>query len=250
MVLIKKKKEQSKEELEQDEQAQALKKAGLQDQFQAKGFEVIAFLQKHRTSALAFMGVLACASLSYLGWTLLVDTSNEKASAQYEAALHLLENRSIKDDLKKKAVQDALLKIVQEHKRSDVAKLANLHAAHLSFELNDPQNAIRIYRSFLQETRQKDALRPLALTGLGYAYEANHDIDMALKTFEEMITLQVNINTDNALWEIARLAKEKGLNDKARENAEILLKRYPDSILVSSAQMLLSSLPPQKAITK
>ncbi len=251
MVLIKKKKEQSKEELEQAEQAQALQKAGIQDQFQAKGFELIAFLQKRRRLALTFTGVVVCAGFAYFGWILFNNSANEKASAEYQAALQILENISDeKGDLKKKAAKEALLKVAQDYKRSDVAKLAHLYAAHLAFELNDPQEAIRIYQSFLQETRKKDELRPLALTGLGYAYEAIHDSDMALKTFEEMISLSSDANADNAFWEIARLAKAKGLHGKARANAEIILKRFPASPLVNNAQILIASLPAQKVTTK
>jgi tetratricopeptide (TPR) repeat protein len=251
MVLIKKKKEQPTEELERIEQSRALQKSGIQDQFQAKGFELIAFFQKHRPLAFTIVSLLICTGFVYLGWNLFNTNSNKMASAQYQAAIQILENQSDQNDTsKKKAAKEALLKVARDHSRSDIAKLAQLYAAHLSFELSDPQEAIRIYQSFLQTAIKKDALRPLALTGLGYAYEAINDSDMALKTFEEMIALSSDVNADNAFWEVARLAKEKGLYEKARENAEIIVKRFPDSPLMSNVRMLLSSLPAKKATKK
>ena len=245
MVQIKVKKQKSEAEIEQEKQESNLKKAGITDNFQARGFELLGFFQKHRTFAIGSVVALCCLIIGGFGWAFFNRNTNEKASARYQEALSLIQNQNDqnKDTEKLEKAQKTFVNIYNEYKRSNVAKLALIQAAYLSLELHDFPKAIEYYQSFLNATSKNNTLRPLALSGLAFAFEASQNLNEALKTFEEMARLKVDISADNTYWQIARLSKETGLVEKARENAQILLNRYPNSILATNAQTLLASLP-------
>lgn len=230
MVLIRKKKKKSQEQLDAERQEKELQKAGIQDEFQAKGFELVTWVQHHRQTILVGLSAFALAGAVWAGVVYFSGGADQKVSAEYEAALNLYEKlATAKEDEKEKAQTEALKafeKISQQHSGKGVARLANLYVGHLALESRDPKTAISAYGKFINEAPQKDQLRTVALLGLANAYEATSEPKKALETYESILEA-TNIDEARVLWQAARLAKETGQEEKAKEFSSKLSERYP-----------------------
>lgn len=252
MVFIKKKKHKSSIEIESDKQDKALLKAGIVDEFQTKGFETIGFLRKHKTPTFISLAAVLGLTLAIFSWVFYGRVSNEEASDQYSKALAMIANQANAEPNTEqlKAGRNAFLAVATDHPNSSVGQLAVLYAAHISLEIKEYQAAIEEYQLFLKATSKNNSLRPLALSGLAHAFESNNDLGNALQTYEQITKLKLDINAENTYWQIARIAKKQGQFAKAKTNAEILIKNYPLSTLVSQAKILVNSLPQTEAQVK
>ncbi len=245
MVFIKKKKQKTPEEIEAEQHKSAMAKVGIQDEFQAKGFEIVTWMQDNSKTVLGIIGVVLAGGLVFSGYLVWSRSANEAASVAYEKASRLLGTT----ETKKLAIAE-FEKLARDHSSSSVAKLAELRAAQALLEANDAKGAIKAYRAFLDQGSASGKLKVSALVGLGFAYEANKDAPAALRTFEQVLSEQSGVAEDLIMWEVSRLAKETGAVSKARKVASELVERFSNSTYVTQAQSLLSSLPEDNQASK
>jgi tetratricopeptide (TPR) repeat protein len=239
MVLIKKKKKKSAEEIEAEKQEKALSKAGIQDEFQAKGFELVEWVQYHQRSITMGLGVVALVLVVWGAYSYFGSGANMKASGEFEAALALYEKaQSAKDD-KAKLQSDAAkaFEKIAKEKSGGVGRLSNLYVGHLGLEMSNAKMAIDAYGSFVKSASAKDPLRTIALLGLASAYEASSDPKKALESYEGILQSGVNVDEALVLWQASRLAKATGQDKKAKEFADKLAERYPSSPFVNQAHI-------------
>jgi TolA-binding protein len=248
MVLIKKKKLKSSEEIESERQKKEQQKAGIQDEFQAKGFELVEWMQDHRQAVMGGIALLVLGGLLLSGWFVFKRDANESASSAYQAAAQMLETTGpvqSEDSKKIEQARAAFMQVAKDYPRSDVAKLATLYAGHLSLKLGDTKQALASYDSFIASVSTSDKLYPLALRGLASAYEASNEPKKSLETLEKIGTTAPALNSDDVLLKVAKLAQTLGETQKAKTSVQSLLERFPESSLRSEAEALLASLPEQ-----
>ena len=233
--------------------------AGLQDEFQAKGFELVDWMQEHAKLVMASIGVVVVSGIIVASVTFAGTKANLEASSSFENALAILDKEidtdaeaSKTDSYATPADRDAaalaaLEKTAGDHSGSNVALLATLRAAQLASTTGDAKKALSLYQGLEGKTRDQDALRPLVLSGLAFALEANGDAKTAASTFERLVGLPGDVQKDLGLWQSARLLAQLGQSDAARQNAEKLVNQYPTSSLKKDAEGLLESLPKSAA---
>lgn len=233
MVLIRKKHVETAEEKESRLKKEAEMSAGIQDQYQARGFELVSWVQDHKVLVSVMIAVLLLGGIGYSGFGYYQQRANEAATTKFLAVMKDIDGVT-KEDADKTAkwqkAQADLKDVAGNFSRSKVANLANLYAGHLALEANDPKAALESYKSAVGEISKADPLYPVALIGLGYAQERNGDAQAALASFEGVINAKDGMGKDLALFEAARLASELKDNDKAKTYREQLIKDYPNSV--------------------
>jgi len=219
MVLIRKKKIKTAEELEAERQEKELRKAGIQDEFQAKGFELVSFVQHHKSMITIGLVVFAVALVGWGSLTFFRSGASNDAAGAYEAAMKLVgEAAMAKDDKVKK--QDEAIKaldgIIEKHS-DGWAKMAKLYKGELATEKGDSKLALATYQDLANSLSQKDPLRIVALLGLASAYDSAGDLKKALETYEAILASDAKIDEAMVLWQASRFAKALGDKEKMQK---------------------------------
>lgn len=244
MVIIHKKHKETKEEKEErlkKEQEQAM---GVQDEYQARGFELVSWVQDHKGLVCSIIVLLLLAGGLFSAYLFYQDRRSEAASSLYMQAMKTLEGGAAEGEdavEKKKKAQAELEEVAKKYPKSKVATLAKLYAAHLALDNKEPENSVKLYQEVLQSINKSDVLYSAAMIGLGYAQEINGDKTGALTSFESLIASKDAVGKDLALYEAARLIKDES-KEKAREYIANLLEQFPQSIYDKNAAKLKESL--------
>ncbi len=133
--------------------------------------------------------------------------------------------------------------LINKYPHSWSARISHYHLGNLYYNLDEIDNAIAEYNKFVSSSRSDNAgIKFLALTSLGYCYEAKKDIKGALDYFEKAQ------KSDNVGFEsigfrnIARIYEQ--LNDKknALENYKKALQKTTDPSMTIFIKRKISSL--------
>lgn len=234
MVRIKLEKKISKEERDQAKALKKLNKAGIQDDFQLRGFELVSWVHDHQKSISGLIGAVVIAAGLWSGTMFFKQNTNEGASAVYQKVLDSLVGD--KDGaVKNREALDGLLKLEKDFSGSKVAGLARLYAGYLSLELGLAPEAVSEYKKYVDENKgNKGLLNPLGTIGLAYAYDKNNEKQKAFDLFEDILNKYWGLSREVILWEAARLARELKLSDIAAKRVEELKSEFPNSLLANS----------------
>lgn len=245
MVVIHKKKIETAEEKEARKLHEQELAMGIQDEYQAKGFELVSWAQEHRGVVLGLIVAFFVAGLSAAGYFYYQRRISEQASAAYLEIVRKLESSTQATETKpeeRKLAQQQLVEMASKFKGAGPAVLANLYAGHLALDNNDPSGSVELYKSALQKIGPKDELYPVVLIGLGYAEERNGQHSEALQRFVQVSEIKDGPGRDLALWEAARLAYDAKEMEKAKGYIAQLLEEFPASIYEKNAKRLKESL--------
>jgi len=245
MVVIHKKKNETAEEKEARKLLEQERALGIQDEYQAKGFEIVSWIQRHRAKFVALVLLLAIAGAAVGAYYYYQRRMSEQASSAYIEIVRKLENlpKAAPENMEKyKEAQTELGELVKKYKGASVTVLADLWAGHLALQSNDAPASVAFYQGALKRVSKIDKLYPLVLIGLGYAEESNGQKSEALSRFASVAELKHNAGKDLALWEAARLAKDLNEIEKAKGYVAQLLEEFPTSIYEKNAKRLKESL--------
>jgi predicted negative regulator of RcsB-dependent stress response len=235
MVLIRKKIKETAEEKEAKKLKEQEAKAGIQDEYQAKGFELVYWVQHNKGLVTSLIVALFLGGAVFGGYLYFQARKAEAASLSYMDVLSELEKEKNTADAKAKALA-SLMNVASSHKNSGVATLANLRAAELALSTNQALQAVTLYSDVLKSLKANDSLTPLVLMGLGYAYEQNNQGAQALEQFEKVVATKDAVGRDLALWEASRIAKNLNDTEKSEKFLSTLRADYPSSPYDPSAK--------------
>lgn len=241
MVIIRKKHKETAEEKETRLQEERERAAGIQDQYQARGFELVSWVQDNKILVTCVIVGLVAIGALFSGYSYYQQRKAQEASAAYIEALKTvdgLEKKTPEDVEKWKAAQNSLANVASSHSSAEVAVLANLYAAHIALETGDSKKAQELYELSSKKLNKTDPLHAVANIGLGYAQEKNGDGKSALTSFESVIDAKNKIGQDLALYEAARIAKSLNEAEKSKKYVAQLLEEYPGSIYENNAKRL------------
>lgn len=241
MVIIRKKHKETAQEKEIRQQKQREQAMGIQDQYQARGFELVTFVQENKILVSCIIVALVLGGALFSAYLYYQELSLEKASSEFLETLKKVEEMGTGGEenvAKRQEVQAGLIQLADTHKRTGVATLANLYAAHFALENNDAKKSIELYENALLKIKTSDSLYPLARIGLAYAQERAGDNKNALGIFESVIEIKDGLGKDLALWEAARLSRDLNDKEKSKQYLARLLEEYPASVYEKNARRL------------
>ncbi|OGQ23807.1 MAG: hypothetical protein A2138_22675 [Deltaproteobacteria bacterium RBG_16_71_12] len=242
---------------EQKKAAEAAKAAaGIQDEFQAKGFELVEWVQERQSLILALIGLIIAGGLGYGVYTVVERSRNTTASAALAGALEVV-NAEITDtppsggdpsfktvEERAKVAKERLLAVKGEHGGTGAAAIAQLYLGHVALSQGDHDGAAQAYQAFLGEVSASDPLRFAGLAGLAAALDGKGDSKGAIARLDELVNLPDTIDEDAALLELGRLHQLEGNIEAARAALERIGKDFPESSLKSRAEQRLAALGP------
>lgn len=231
------------------EEEAAREQAGIQDEFQAKGFELVEWAQEHRNLILAGIGAVVLTGAG-IGVTRLVQgNADAEASSAYAAALETWqgevgpdlpglgdETKPRFDTAKEKAeaARGKFVEVASQHADTGAGVLAHLYAGHASMDLGEWDAAAKHYGDFLATSDSDDDMRFAALSGRAVALESKGDVDGALADHQRVLEITGAPTKDASLFGLARLSLAKGDAAKARQYVEQFEKQFPESPLSAS----------------
>lgn len=229
--------------------------AAAQDEFQARGFELVDWVHENQATVMGFLAAVVLAGLGYGVYTVVDKSSNTAATAAFSQALEIWETPvgtdSTPDDDKKpyataeekyKAARTAFEGVTTQHAGRGGATLSHLYVGHAALKLGDAAAAATAYQAFLDGTDAADPLRFAGYDGLATAKEATGDIKGAIAALEALVALADKADEDAALLGLGRLYQKDGDPEKARKRLETLIADHADSSLRARADELLASL--------
>lgn len=258
--------EETKVAAEQATEEASRAAAGIQDEFQARGFELVEWMQQKQGVVLGLIGVIVAAGLAFGVYTYASTGRNQDASVDLAKALEAYEapidagdasdaaadaaekpkaedGPRFKDGAERaRASRELFQKTAAEHKGTGPATIAQLYVGHASMKLGEYDLAGTAYQSFLEGTPKSDPLRFAGLSGLASALDAKGDRKGAIAKLEELVGLPDKIDEDAALLELGRLHQADGNVAAARAALERIGKDFPESSLKSRAEEMLATL--------
>lgn len=252
-IKVRKSKEQKEEERKLAEEERERAESGIQDEFQAKGFELVEWMQDNSQVVLGLIAAVIVSGAIFGGVALMQSGEDLEASEAYVKALRVYEGSDAADDL----AQDAAPKdekarseesrklfeaVAKDHAGSDVSTYAQLYVAKTSMKLGDFDRAVTAYRAYLDALDKNDEMRFAGLDGMAAALEAKGEGEKAASALEEWLTLRQPVAVDVALFRLAQIYAAQGNQDKAKANLERLTTDYPKSALKSDAEDLMARL--------
>ena len=250
MVQLKKKKRITKEEQLAVKEEKRLSKEGIQDQFQAKGFEFVTWSQDNPKVILSVLGGIFAMCLIVVLYGSYSEKKELKASFAYEEALSPLglqentDKKELTQDQKTENTEQVLnnLSVVwKQYKGNKIAVWAKIRAASLSQDIEKVQDTIKLYES-LQSTVGKDQLiYPLIVIALAGSYEKTNNNAKALKMLDDNYSYLQSF-AEEVLWQSTLIAADMNDNKRALSYANKLLNEFPSSKLLSKAKALKESL--------
>ena len=240
---------------EEQLKAEAEAAAAIQDDFQARGFELVDWVHENQTTVMGFLAAVVLAGLGYGVYTVVDKGNNTEATAAFSSALEIWEapvgtDPDPNDDQKAYATAEEKLKaartafegVTKQHAGRGGATLSHLYVGHAALKLGDAAAAVTAYEAFLEGTATDDPLRFAGFNGLATAKEATGDIKGAIAALETLVTLADKADEDAALLGLGRLYLKEGDVEKARKRLETLVADHAESTLKARADELLATL--------
>ncbi len=260
-------KEERDSERKAKEDERARQAAGIQDDFQAKGFEFVDWIQGHRHKVMTGLGLVVLAGLIVSGFEWSAVSRDEDASRSFVEAHEAFtatlggapaavtgetdeaaSKYSFADEKERATkARDMFQVTIDEHGSSTVAIVASLYVGHTSLSLKEYDKAIAAYQTFLDGIPRSDPFRFLALDGQSAALEEKGEKDGAIGKLQMMLNIPGKVNKDVALIRIAYLYQDTGNFEKAKEAAQRVVNEFSESPLKSTAEEILSKLETPKS---
>ncbi len=231
--------------------------SGIQDEFQARGFELVEWVHDKQGIVLGLLGAIVAGGLAIGVYTTMKHSRNADSSAALAEAFKVWEAPVVADGetapdkgpsfkdagARTTAAKAAFDKVAQSHDGTGAGAVAQLYLGHAALRSVDAPAAIKAYQAFLDATAADDALRFAGYSGLAAAKEAAGDIKGAIVALEALVNLGDKTDEDSALLELGRLYKADGNPAQARRSLERIAKDFPESSLKSRADGQLATLP-------
>jgi predicted negative regulator of RcsB-dependent stress response len=133
--------------------------------------------------------------------------------------------------------------LIDKYPHSWSARMAHYHMGNIYYNSGDLDNAIASYKKFVSSARADDAgIKFLALTSLGYCFEAKKDFKTALDYFEQAQRSN-NVGFEAiGFRNIARIYEQLNDKKKALENYQKALEKAIDPSMALFLKRKISSL--------
>lgn len=240
MVIINKKQKDIENDPKENQKEQENLGFGAQDDYQAKGFELVQWTQNNKGIVIIAIISLLLVAIGMSTYSYYMKRINEEASSAYlEAIKENLDEDQEDKDLSKDELEkriEALKSVMQKYRNSSVAPLIALDTGALCLQANKFVDALSYYEEAMKKINEKDTLYPVAIFGLAKSLEMNENKQEAINYLEKIINAdKLFPGRDKALFEAARLVKNID-KERAKKYITILLEDYPESNFAKKAK--------------
>ena len=208
------------------------------DEFLTFSSKVVNFntthLREHKYAGIA----IAILVVAYLGVTTYMRYVNKNGQNAYNTAYQTL-TKEMKpdanpDNLRKS--EELFIKVTDDYSLSKVARLALPQIAYLKFLDKKYEEAIVLYRKFLDKVSGNTEYELMANLALAACFEAKGDLKTAMETLIPVVEVPDNSFREPAMLSLARLYRLDNRPEKAREILNEFVEQHADSPLLPFAK--------------
>ncbi|MBU4425832.1 MAG: tetratricopeptide repeat protein, partial [Proteobacteria bacterium] len=181
---------------------------------------------------------IAILVVAYLGVTTYLRYVNKNGQNAYNTAYQTL-TKEMKpdanpDNLRKS--EELFNKVTDDYGLSKVARLALPQIAYLKFLDKKYDEAIVLYRKFLDKVSGNTEYELMANLALAACFEAKGDLKTAMETLIPVVEIPDNSFREPAMLSLARLYRLDNRPEKAREILNEFVEQHADSPLLPFAK--------------
>ena len=208
------------------------------DEFLTLSSKAFNFITTHLRE-LKYAGfAIAIIVVAYLGVTTYLRYVNKNGQNAYNTAYQTL-TKEMKpdanpDNLRKS--EELFNKVTDDYGLSKVARLALPQIAYLKFLDKKYDEAIVLYRKFLDKVSGNTEYELMANMALAACFEAKGDLKTAMETLIPVIEIPDNSFREPAMLSLARLYRLDNKPEKAREILNEFVEQHADSPLLPFAK--------------
>ncbi len=126
--------------------------------------------------------------------------------------------------------------ILEKYHRYQGGRIARVKYAHFCYHAGEYDKAAGLYAQALNDVGKNPFIRNIILNGLGYSYKALKDYETSAKYFEMIISSDNPMLKDEALFNLSKLYRILGKENKRSEMLEKIVSDYPESIYFELAK--------------
>ena len=208
------------------------------DEFLTFSSKAVNFITTHLRE-LKYAGfAIAILVVAYLGVTTYLRYVNKNGQNAYNTAYQTL-TKEMKpdanpDNLRKS--EELFIKVTDDYGLSKVARLALPQIAYLKFLDKKYDEAIVLYRKFLDKVSGNTEYELMANLALAACFEAKGDLKTAMETLIPVVETPDNSFREPAMLSLARLYRLDNRPEKAREILNEFVEQHADSPLLPFAK--------------
>jgi len=208
------------------------------DEFLTFSSKAVNFITTHLRE-LKYAGfAIAILVVAYLGVTTYLRYVNKNGQNAYNTAYQTL-TKEMKpdanpDNLRKS--EELFNKVTDDYGLSKVARLALPQIAYLKFLDKKYDEAIVLYRKFLDKVSGNTEYELMANLALAACFEAKGDLKTAMETLIPVVEIPDNSFREPAMLSLARLYRLDNRPEKAREILNKFVEQHADSPLLPFAK--------------
>lgn len=132
--------------------------------------------------------------------------------------------------------------VITKSPRTSSGKLSFLYKGNIHLQLDEFEEAIKAYQTFLEKGDKDRLYRLFAMEGLGYAYQGKKDYESALRTYQKIIEMGESVQMGDSYLNIGLCYEKLGKNKEALENYKAFLKVSPKSMMTNMIMKKISHL--------
>ncbi len=203
-----------------------------QDPFFTFWEKAVVYIQENRQRLMALGLVIVVAAAGTGLWKVRQSRLERESLNMFYTALRTMQNSSRSQD-PAVGYENALasfLDLADTYAGTQAGKAALYYAAACTYRLNRYDEAVERYRLFLSKAGDAlSYLRPFALAGIGYAYEARGEYSRAIEWFEKQRDDTSVGRQPLALLSMARCYEAQGNSAQACSLYKTFLEQQPSS---------------------
>jgi len=123
--------------------------------------------------------------------------------------------------------------VITEFSRTSSGKLSFLYKGNIHLKLDEFEEAIKAYQTFLQKAGKERVYRLFAMEGLGYAYQGKKDYESAIRIYQKIIEMGESVQMADSHLNMGLCYEKSGKNKEALESYKTFLKISEKSVMTN-----------------
>jgi len=211
--------------------------------FTDHAFRFISRHYKRIITGVVILGVLLAAFFLFQKWE---EKKEAEAYLPFSAALELYQmlNSPYREGSPTdyKSLMEKFDEVITKFPRTSSGKLSLLYKGNLHLKLEEFDEAIKAYETFLQKAGKEKFYRLLAMEGLGYAHEGKKEYEKAVEAYERMLEMGEGLQVANAYLSKGRCFEKLGKKKEALESYKTFLNLAPKAMMANLVSERISQL--------
>ena len=211
--------------------------------FTDHAFRFISRHYKRIITGVVILGVFLAAFFLFQKWE---EKKEAEAYLPFSAALELYQmlNSPYREGSPTdyKSLMEKFDEVITKFPRTSSGKLSLLYKGNLHLKLEEFDEAIKTYETFLQKAGKEKFYRLLAMEGLGYAHEGKKEYEKAVEAYERMLEMGEGLQVANAYLSKGRCYEKLGKKKEALESYKTFLNLAPKAMMANLVSEKISQL--------